>query len=882
ILEQQGKAGAPKIPVVARDLSLYHAGTALTRPDLKIADRLGENLLLNAELFGVAASLIGFSYPENKLDKAWRQILFNQHHDAITGTCCDQCYFDLLSGYHEAISLARSALSDSTSFIAGRIDTSSSKKAIGAVVVFNPLGWSRTDTVTIRLESKASLEFKLMDQSGSSVPFDIVSKSIFNTIIRFTASNIPSAGYKTYFIQPDSKREQKGKRSISGNTIKNEYYSVTADPERGGVISSIIDKKTGREIIKSDIDKPGNELIVLKEDEGPHFTAWELSTAGVKGRSSEARADVTSVVSNSYNSLLIKGKIKDLGGYVQEIRLYKGVRRIDFITTIIDPAPAKDRTDRNFWVVRFPAELNGTIPVVEDRFFAASRRRSLEPLNYRTDLEKMLTAGAPYSAMNWVEEGATVRLNITDTSGKTFDSIPIGPCDIVHAKSQESSAAAEILLSSLIQRGVTCTPSFDTDNHNEDILNRTFRFIIDTSFDNSFVIKSGLSDGDIARYKKAVQDNGIAAFVFNSKNETNIPIEIPTVLIGASNASHLNEFISSISDSIKNKIYLEIPGENDFRTAHKNTVPDDYGIAVINRGTILSSFDNDGAIVMGLFHNAPWSAEMMNLDFNFPDKKNHRYEYSLFPHSGDWRNADTYKKALEYNNPLIAQTTGRHKGSLPSSASFFKVESGSGVLSAVKAAGNPYARMELSTPTGISNGVIFRFYEAEGRNEKIKLSSFSFMTSAIETNLIEEIENKPAFHISEGHSLDFNVASNSIETLFVKFKMPSKKPKSFSPASIDPKIRYSNYWELNLGAAYEYNSPVSISIDAPIEKKLTPANKNSGGLLRDLKLIKGKNKLRLAVSDNSVDAPIKGNLKITAPDGISFSSTPDNIHLKPL
>ncbi|MCJ7750168.1 MAG: hypothetical protein MUQ65_03595, partial [Armatimonadetes bacterium] len=94
------------IPVSGRDFSSYHLGTAVTRADLKIANRLAENRALSAEKWATLASILGALYPDRALDKAWRQILFGQHHDAITGVSADVPYVDLLAGYREALDLA--------------------------------------------------------------------------------------------------------------------------------------------------------------------------------------------------------------------------------------------------------------------------------------------------------------------------------------------------------------------------------------------------------------------------------------------------------------------------------------------------------------------------------------------------------------------------------------------------------------------------------------------------------------------------------------------------------------------------------------------------------------------------------------------------------
>ena len=47
--------------------------------------------------------------PQAALDKAWRQLAYGAHHDAITGSESDQVYLDLLTGWRDAWELGRAA-----------------------------------------------------------------------------------------------------------------------------------------------------------------------------------------------------------------------------------------------------------------------------------------------------------------------------------------------------------------------------------------------------------------------------------------------------------------------------------------------------------------------------------------------------------------------------------------------------------------------------------------------------------------------------------------------------------------------------------------------------------------------------------------------------
>ena len=56
----------------------------------------------------------------------------------------------------------------------------------------------------------------------------------------------------------------------------------------------------------------------------------------------------------------------------------------------------------------------------------------------------------------------------------------------------------------------------------------------------------------------------------------------------------------------------------------------------------------------------------------------HEWTYSIYPHSGDWKNG-CFQEAEDLNLPLEAAQAGPHEGSLPKSMSFLEV-SGGGVL----------------------------------------------------------------------------------------------------------------------------------------------------------------------------------------------------------
>jgi len=132
------------------------------------------------------------------------------------------------------------------------------------------------------------------------------------------------------------------------------------------------------------------------------------------------------------------------------------------------------------------------------------------------------------------------------------------------------------------------------------------------------------------------------------------------------------------------------------------------------------------------------------------EKGHHVFRYSLYPHRGSWREAKSYKVALEFNNPLIPIKTTKHEGVLPKEYSFISMEPENLVLTAVKRS---------------KEGILIRFYEAEGRSTRGKITFFKEVGSAWKANLLErEIERLEA----KGKEVPVEVGPFEIVTVILK------------------------------------------------------------------------------------------------------------------
>jgi alpha-mannosidase len=107
------------------------------------------------------------------------------------------------------------------------------------------------------------------------------------------------------------------------------------------------------------------------------------------------------------------------------------------------------------------------------------------------------------------------------------------------------------------------------------------------------------------------------------------------------------------------------------------------------------------------------------------DEGHHEFTYSMYPHAGTWRDAQTVRRGYELNYKLIALQAQKHGGALPGQQSFVRVEPDNVVLTAMKKSEE-------------DNSLTVRFYEWEGKEADVRLTLPSGAKSAIETNLMEK------------------------------------------------------------------------------------------------------------------------------------------------
>lgn len=826
------------IPTTARDFEWHHQGTGVAHIDLKIANRLCENALVNAEKFATVASQFGARYPWLALDKAWRQVLFNQHHDAITGPCCDRSYFDLMDGYREALELASEALDRSLVYITGGVDTRGEEGVLTALVVFNPLNWERMDVVETWVELPRAVEsFEVRDGEGQVVPFEVAEAEgpagrVRGARIRFLAT-VPGLGWSTFhLVRSDQPLPMVTKLAGAEQVeVENDFYRLRLSADAGGGIVSLVDKELGEELIAAERG-PGNELISIEEDIADHpEPPWEVMTkvGGRRYHSRDFPARMEVWQGPVTTRVRVRGRFKDCTR-VQEVVLVRGLRRIEFSVEL-----QRYRGKEHLHVIAFPVRVPGGVPVFDDRFGCVVKRKSRGYMDFRTWQWRNYSDCGARHLYQWIDLSRSVTMRFGDGSA-----INLGNTSLVIPQDAEVEEAAEVLQEALIGKGVPCTIFYDDcererraglehedstmprQSPNEDLpWGTSFRFILDVGERNEYLrgLVRKLPPKVVREMRREREARGMALrLVMEEDIQMDLWEEptahpwppLPTVIISARRASDLRDAVRNIAAQIAASAEVVLPAETN--AAGRLEVAD-WGVALLNRGTPLCSVENDDTMALIFMHSVRWSRA--HLDFKpVAEHKTHRFEYALYPHRGDWRAGRVPWAAYEYNNRLMAVQADPGEGPLPPSGSFVKA-GGDVIITALKAEGFPVAGHQ-AVPEGRPETVIVRMYEPTGFARRVKLEWFAGAISAHRTNLLEERQG--GLKVRDG-GVSLAVPGFGIRTVGIQVQEPPAAlgDEELGRTKEPGQPVYFAHWQHNAGAAPLGYSPIGLSLRGEVQ-----------------------------------------------------------------
>jgi alpha-mannosidase len=171
-----------------------------------------------------------------------------------------------------------------------------------------------------------------------------------------------------------------------------------------------------------------------------------------------------------------------------------------------------------------------------------------------------------------------------------------------------------------------------------------------------------------------------------------------------------------------------------------------YGVALLNDSRY--GYDVEGRTVSISVLRSPTEPAYNT------DEGHHLLRYSLYPHSGNWKEAGVMRRGYEFNYPLMAIVEGRHGGKLPSAFSAISVEPDNVIMEVLKKAYD-------------TDDFVIRLYEVHGRGCEVSVRMPIEVESAYEADLMERKVKDVDF---EGCVVRFPIGAYEIKTIVVKIK----------------------------------------------------------------------------------------------------------------
>ncbi|BBY34277.1 alpha-mannosidase [Mycolicibacter minnesotensis] len=851
-LAQRGADPSPQ----TRDMNPIYTGCHVSYIDTKQANRAAESAVLGAERFAVfAAALTGVDYPEAALAKAWSQLSYGAHHDAITGSEADQVYLDLLTSWRDAWQLGAETRDNALAALSGLVDSGAGD---ASAVVWNPVAHDRTDIVTVRLQTPLPAGAHVIAPDGTQLPAHVEHGG---TTVSWLASDVPSLGWQAYRLTPGP--DVGGWQPVTGTRISNELHQLTADPERGGGISSW--RHRGREMV---IDGGlGNQLAVYDEyprhpqsGEGP----WHLVPSGNLFTSAVAR-DVTV---QAYRGplgerLVVSGRIRTVLTYTQTVTLWQGVDRVD-CTTTIDEFTGADHLLR----LRWPCPVPGAMPVAEVADAVIGRGFGLlhEPSGRAVD-----TARHPWTldtpANRWFGLSATARISAGGGSRAV---------SVAEVVTPNGLTAPRALMVALVRAGVTATCSdaegprygnLDVDSNLPDT-----RIALGGPDRNAFTraVLTAADPAYTAELQRQLERHGTARVwvpaetslseVWVPGADLTGPRALPVLVVAARDDDALHSEITRVAEELASaEIVVHQDADAAMEPFEARTV------ALLNRGVPSFAVDSAGTLHTALLRSctswpsASWTDDPRR---TAPDGSafqlqhwTHTFDYALVAGDGDWRHAAIPARSAEFADPLQAVAVAGGDGRLAASGSLLRLDPGGGVvLGALKAAGNPTAcgSAEPVDPTTVT----LRLVETRGADVAVTLcSDVGTLTVLGRADLLEQSYDHPAPDRLHGYEVATITARLGAEALGASARL--------APEAEAAQPLYARYWLHNRGPAPLGGLPMTPALH-PHRVAALPGTRLS---------------LDLTVASDCVDAVLSGTLTVQCPAGWTSTTTRQAVRL---
>ena len=384
---------AAELPVWRGELYLeYHRGTYTSQAAIKQANRQAEALLRDAEWLSCLAAAGGAPYPAAELEAAWERVLFNQFHDILPGSSVAEVYVDAAADHARVRAALEPIVEGAMAHVAGGIAARHP-----GWLLFNGLGWERGGLVELPASEGRPAAYR--DAAGAPLPAQPVGRGSGPGAVLVEAPRVPPLGYAPVYAAlgaAAAARAAAAGMEVTPGRLENEFFRIELNDR--GEIARLLDKRATREVVRE--DEPANMLQAF-EDRPLAHEAWDidifyqtrlLETASLAGPVEvEERGPLR-------GTLRLVRRV--LGARIeQRVRIYRGLPRIDFDTTV-------DWDERQVLLkAAFPVEVHADRATYEIQFGNVER-----PTHWNTSWDWARFEAAAHKWVDLSEAGYGVAL----------------------------------------------------------------------------------------------------------------------------------------------------------------------------------------------------------------------------------------------------------------------------------------------------------------------------------------------------------------------------------------------------------------------------------------------------------------------------------------
>ncbi|MGI5894454.1 MAG: glycoside hydrolase family 38 C-terminal domain-containing protein [Candidatus Merdivicinus sp.] len=314
-----------------------HRGTYTSASRNKKFNRMSEIRYGQLETLSSIGQIFGEAYPAREISDGWDTILLNQFHDIIPGSSISEVYQTTDRQYAEILDSAEKLIRKDLSTLTGGIHTQSP-----GILCYNSLGFRRNTVLTLPEEAENYGGVRCGCQVSP------IQRGEDGSLLA-AVSDLPSAGYTTLLFENGTPVSSALPQTFDG-IFSNEWYQAAFSET--GELTSLIEKKTGRELIPS--GQIGNRIAAY-EDRPGNWDNWDIDDYYRRKPFAVACTSPLKVIEWGPVRCTLAAEWKTGRSTIsQKIRLYPGSPRIDFETEA-------DWQDSNVLLrVEFPVAVNTT------------------------------------------------------------------------------------------------------------------------------------------------------------------------------------------------------------------------------------------------------------------------------------------------------------------------------------------------------------------------------------------------------------------------------------------------------------------------------------------------------------------------------------------